>query len=68
MRASRRVWKALKDDVLRSLVNGRCMYCEWKVEGGGDLHVEHYRPKGKVTETGVEHLAKRRDALDGHRG
>ncbi len=64
----RSVWKRLKEDVLREKVGGRCMYCEWLVEGGGDLHVEHYRPKLAVTETDLGKLSEHRDVLDGHDG
>ena len=62
------IWSQFKKKVLRSLTGGRCMYCEWPVEGGGDLHVEHYRPKGAVTETHIDRVDQERERLLNHSG
>lgn len=43
------IWKELKDEFLLDIHGSKCAYCEGKVVGLADLHVEHYRPKGKVT-------------------
>jgi uncharacterized protein (TIGR02646 family) len=44
----RKVWKELKD-VLKSLSNNKCWYCE-TIEHRSDTAVDHYRPKNRVLE------------------
>jgi uncharacterized protein (TIGR02646 family) len=46
------VWGS--DDVRRALSElfyGRCAYCEFGIAGAFPLHVEHFRPKGRIAET-----------------
>ena len=45
-------------DALRDLFHNKCAYCESRIAGAYDGDVEHYRPKGKVTDAekaGVTH-------------
>jgi 5-methylcytosine-specific restriction endonuclease McrA len=51
------IWKDLKEQFLNELFHWKCAYCEGKFPAHAALDVEHYRPKGKVTEGGddVEH-------------
>lgn len=45
-------------DALQELFHNKCAYCESKIAGSQDTDIEHYRPKGRVTEAagcGVAH-------------
>lgn len=45
-------------DALRDMFHNKCAYCESRIAGAYDGDVEHYRPKGKVTDAekaGVAH-------------
>lgn len=45
-------------EALRVMFHGKCAYCESKIAGSQDADVEHYRPKGGVTEAkeaGISH-------------
>ncbi|MCB1391059.1 MAG: hypothetical protein KDK12_18245 [Rhodobacteraceae bacterium] len=45
-------------DALRVMHHGKCAYCESKIAGTQDTDVEHYRPKGGVSEAdeaGIAH-------------
>ena len=35
---------------LEKLFHDKCAYCEWKITGGSDWDVEHFRPTGRVAE------------------
>ena len=37
-------------NALRTMFHGKCAYCESPIAGSQDTDIEHYRPKGKVTE------------------
>lgn len=45
-------------DALQNLFHNKCAYCESKIAGSQDTDIEHYRPKGRVTDalkSGVAH-------------
>ncbi|WP_439630812.1 hypothetical protein [Shinella sp.] len=45
-------------DALQNLFHNKCAYCESKIAGSQDTDIEHYRPKGRVTDAvrnGVTH-------------
>ncbi|MBB4095665.1 hypothetical protein HGG72_18255 [Ochrobactrum pecoris] len=45
-------------DALQDLFHNKCAYCESKIAGSQDTDIEHYRPKGRVTDainSGVDH-------------
>lgn len=45
-------------EALRQMFHGKCAYCESHIAGSQDTDVEHYRPKGGVSEAkdaGVDH-------------
>jgi len=50
-----------KDDeiekVLETLFYKKCAYCEMQYAVTGDLNIEHFRPKGRVTLTDGSHLS-----------
>lgn len=37
-------------NALRDMFHGKCAYCESQAAGSADTDVEHYRPKGKVSD------------------
>jgi hypothetical protein len=49
-----KVWKELKEWLLKHVFYGKCAYCEGKYTAGTHDAAEHWRPKGKVTVNGVE--------------
>lgn len=48
---SQKYIKLLSTD-LKSLYNHKCGYCETRINPGGFIEVDHYRPKRKVSEDG----------------
>jgi hypothetical protein len=45
-------------DALQNLFHNKCAYCESKIAGSQDTDIEHYRPKGRVSDadrSGVVH-------------
>ncbi len=43
------IWKDFKKEFLLGIHSKKCAYCEAKISANANLHVEHYRPKRKVT-------------------
>ncbi|MFJ3462708.1 hypothetical protein [Achromobacter spanius] len=56
------VWRALKDD-LAKLLHDKCWYCETVVERS-DNAVDHFRPKGRVSDAANAHDGYRWLAFD----
>ncbi|MCU1017114.1 HNH endonuclease family protein [Stenotrophomonas geniculata] len=56
------VWRALKDG-LANLLHDKCWYCESNVERS-DNAVDHFRPKGKVSDAANPHSGYRWLAFD----
>lgn len=45
-------------DALYEMFHNKCAYCESQIAGSQDTDIEHYRPKGRVTEAagaGIQH-------------
>jgi hypothetical protein len=45
---NQKIWKDLKDWLLKNVFHGKCAYCETQFVGGFYGDAEHYRPKGEV--------------------
>jgi 5-methylcytosine-specific restriction endonuclease McrA len=43
-----RIWAELKDWLLTNVFNGKCAYCDTKIDAGFYDDAEHYRPKSGV--------------------
>jgi len=52
---NKNIWIEFKNTFLKKMhgerSSGKCAYCEADISVGAELHVEHYRPKGGVSES-----------------
>ena len=53
LEARARIWSAIKDE-LAAISGDKCWYCESK-QDRSDMVVDHFRPKGRVSEAEEEH-------------